>query len=473
MPAGAPRGIGTGESSRSCGALRAPCGATLYLTCVCLPLLSIAAMAQVTLNVVLTNGPASNRFNIAILSEGYTDGQLADFRSHASNAVNTLLSRAPFSEYRNYFNAHSISVPSNQSGSDHPGSGIYRDTYFNTTYDNVSDRVISFPTNAMGQGKVDALLQQFLPQSDLAVVLVNDTISGGSDGSAKTAIASIGFLAGEYLVHEIGHVMAGLGDEYETLYPGYPAIEEPNTTRETNRNSIKWKAWISADTPVPTPETSAYAGVVGLFEGAHYNPTGWFRPRLDCAMRSSFAPFCEVCREALVLALYERVRPIDGWLPADLVQGGPDQAPANFSVAVQQPVSHPLTVQWLTNGVEVPGATATSFTIMPYALGHGARSVTARVSDNTSLVRNDPAAVLTQTVTWTELRLLSPTVVAGDRFAFRVTGNAGRLVAIQASPDLVNWSSLVTNVFGPANDWFTNSTTGSSRRYYRAVTPPK
>jgi hypothetical protein len=445
----------------------------LYLACVCLPLLSGVANAQVTVNVVLTNGPASNRFNIAILSEGYTGGQLADFRTHASNAVNTLLSRPPFSEYRQYFNAHSISVPSNQSGSDHPGSGIYRDTYFNTTYDNVSDRVISFPTNAMGQGKVDALLQQFLPQSDLAVVLVNDPISGGSDGSAKTAIASIGFLAGEYLVHEIGHVMAGLGDEYETLYPGYPAIEEPNTTRETNRNSIKWKAWISAGTPIPTPETSAYSGVVGLFEGAHYNPTGWFRPRLDCAMRSSFAQFCEVCREALVLALYERVRPIDGWLPVDLVQSWPDQAPVTFSVALQQPASHSLSVQWLTNGVEAPGATALSFTILPSALGQGPRSVSVQVSDNTSLVRTDSAGLLKQTITWTGLQLLSPTVLAGDRFAFRVTGNAGRPVAIQASPDLVNWSSLTTNVFGPANDWFTNSSAGSSRRYYRAVTPPK
>ena len=117
------------------------------------------------MNVLLTNGPVSNRFNIAVLSEGYTASQLADFRTHATNAINTFLSRAPCSEYRNYFNAYSISVPSNQSGSDHPNSDLYRDTYFNTTYDSISDRVISFPTNAQGQGKVDALLQVFLPRA--------------------------------------------------------------------------------------------------------------------------------------------------------------------------------------------------------------------------------------------------------------------------------------------------------------------
>ena len=425
------------------------------------------------MSVLLTNGPVSNRFNIAVLSEGYTASQLADFRTHATNAINTLLSRSPCSEYRKYFNAYAISVPSNQSGSDHPNSNLYRDTYFNTTYDSISDRVISFPTNAQGQGKVDALLQAFLPESDLAVLLVNDAISGGSDGSEKTAIASIGFLAGEYLVHEIGHVMAGLGDEYETLYPGFPATEEPNTTRETNRNAIKWKAWISPGTPLPTPETGDYASVVGLFEGAHYNPTGWFRPRLDCAMRSSFAPFCEVCSEALVLSVYERGRPIDAWTPTNLVLSWPGPSPATFIVAVQEPFSHTLSVQWLTNGVEVAGATGTNFAINPSALGSGARSVTVRVKDSTSLVRDDPGGLLVQTVTWTELRLISPTALAGGDFAFRVTGNAGRAVAIQASPDLVNWSSLATNVFGLGNDWFTNSTAGNPRRYYRAVTPPK
>ena len=123
--------------------------------------------------------------------------------------------------------------------------------------------------------------------------------------------------------------------------------------------------------------------------------------------------------------------------------------------------------------MEVAGATGTNFAINPSALGSGARSVTVRVKDNTSLVREDPGGLLVQTVTWTELRLISPTALAGGDFAFRVTGNAGRAVAIQASPDLVNWSSLATNVFGLGNDWFTNSTAGNPRRYYRAVTPPK
>src|SRR5204863_1547805 len=118
------------------------------------------------------------------------------------------------------------------------------------------------------------------------------------------------------LTHETGHVLANLGDEYTSAYPGYPDIEEPNTTRETRRDFVKWKAWISTNTPVPTPATAPYSSVVGLFEGAHYHTTNWYRPKLDCAMRSYGAAFCEVCSEALVLEIYKRVRPVDGFSPA-------------------------------------------------------------------------------------------------------------------------------------------------------------
>ena len=96
-------------------------------------------------------------------------------------------------------------------------------------------------------------------------------------------------------------MLAGLGDEYTTANPGYPDIEEPNTTRETNRTAIKWKAWIDASTPVPTPPTNP--NLVGLFEGAHYHPTGWYRPKLNCLMRNFGVGFCEVCQEALVLVV--------------------------------------------------------------------------------------------------------------------------------------------------------------------------
>jgi hypothetical protein len=43
---------------------------------------------QATFYTILTNGPASNRFNIVFLSEGYTSGQLTQFLVAATNAAN-------------------------------------------------------------------------------------------------------------------------------------------------------------------------------------------------------------------------------------------------------------------------------------------------------------------------------------------------------------------------------------------------
>jgi hypothetical protein len=190
-------------------------------------------------------------------------------------------------------------------------------------------------------------------------------------------------------------------------------------------------------------------------------------------MRSSFVPFCEVCSEALVLALYQRIRPIDVWTPTNLTLSGPDQSVARFGVTLQTPFSHSLSAQWLTNGVEVPGATGSTFSVVPSALGQGARSVMVRVRDNTSLVRNDPAGNLTQTVTWSELRVISPMVLPSGEFVFRVVGDDDRPVAIQASADFVVWNSIATNVFGPGNDWFTNFMAGNPRRFFRVVMPPR
>jgi hypothetical protein len=158
------------------------------------------AFAQPLMQTILTNGPVSNRLNIVFLSEGYTNNELAQFSLDASNAVKALLSHQPYREYSNYFNAFAIKVASTNSGSDHPYNGIYKNTYFNSTYDAVSDRLITIPPNfadanySHGQGKVDSLLQTFMPNGQLAVLLVNDIADGGSDGLDKTAIASVGWL---------------------------------------------------------------------------------------------------------------------------------------------------------------------------------------------------------------------------------------------------------------------------------------
>jgi IgA Peptidase M64 len=442
---------------------------------------------QASFETLLTNGPASNRLNVVFMSEGYTSSQLPAFLKDATNAINGLLSHQPYTEYSRYVNAFAISVPSPQSGSDHPASGISKNTYFNSSYDPIADTLITIPPDAEdanyadGQGKVDALLQTFMPLCNLPVLLVNEPFyPGGSDGFDRTALASVAFPMSDILTHETGHVLANLGDEYDTPYPGFPDTEEPNTTRQTNRDLVKWKAWIADATPVPTPPTSQYANVVGLFQGAHYHSTGWYRPQLNCLMRSYGGPFCAVCREALVLAIYARVRPIDSFSPAlTNLSAGATQTVA-FSLNLLQPLTHSLSIQWLTNAAPVPGATNQSFSIPTALLNPGTNLVSATVRDTTDFVRNDPTGLLTQSVTWTlssnepaASKIDSPLLLEGGQFVFRISGPASTRFTVQTSEDLTNWVLLQAITLADAPFWYTNPVPlGALTRFYRIIPQP-
>jgi hypothetical protein len=451
------------------------------------------ASAQSSMQTILTNGPSSNRLNIVVLSEGYKTNELAQFLVDATNAVNTVLGHPPYQEYRNYFNAFAIKVASNQSGCDHPAD-YYRDTYFNSTFD-VYDNTYSLmiPSDSSGQGKVDTLLTNNMPNCPLPILLVNDGTQGGSDGFNQTAIASTAALEQEMyyvqqglgpyiLTHETAHILANLGDEYTIAYPGFPDTEEPNTTTNTSLSSIKWRAWIATNTPVPTPESYGN-GVVGLFEGAHYHATGWYRPQLDCAMRSGGGPpFCAVCSEALVLAIYRNVRPVEAFSPASTNLSATNTQALNFSLALLHPATHNLSVQWFTNGTDCTGVTTNStFTLLPQSLPNGSNWVRAVVTDNTPLVRTG-TNLLSQSVTWAlnvsipqlpQLRLDSPLSLSGGRFAFRVSGVAPQGFVIQGATNLSGWLPLTTNFLVGGQFWYTNSEAGSFRRqFYRALLRP-
>jgi hypothetical protein len=239
-----------------------------------------------------------------------------------------------------------------------------------------------------------------MPEYDLVILIVNDPQFGGSGGIP--AITSTHPGAPEIVVHELGHSFAGLGDEYSTPFPGYPDDEEPNTTRETRRDFIKWRPWILESTPIPTPPISPqYAAAIGLFEGAHYHATGWFRPKLNCKMRTYGADFCEVCMETLIKSQYEAISPIESFSPpaTAIALNGADSA--SFSVVPMQPATHDLSIQWFVDGKPVSNATSPAFRVFAEDLGKGAHQVMVKVFDNTALVRNDPFRLLSDSTSWT------------------------------------------------------------------------
>ena len=112
---------------------------------------------------------------------------------------------------------------------------------------------------------------------------------------------------GKIYVHEFGHVLLGLADEYvgnvsyNEMYPAGIEPWEENLTTLVHFDDKDWKKMVAASTPVPTPNTEKYKNTVGVFEGGGYVNKGVYRPYLTCLMREfSTDQFCPVCSHAIV-----------------------------------------------------------------------------------------------------------------------------------------------------------------------------
>lgn len=381
----------------------------------------VAALAQTaTLIPVEENGARDRRINVVFLSEGYTQASLPKFAGHVRQVVDFLFAREPWRQYRSYCNVYRIEVASNQDGCDNgatSGAGGLRDTYFSTGFNNAGVEQL-LTVAGTGSSRAFSLLNQHLPEYDVPILLVNDTKYGGSGG--PLAVASVNGFSAAITEHELGHSFANLADEYDLQFAGFNPSEMPNTTAETDRNRIRWRHWIAAATPVPTPETAAFDSMVGLFEGSMYRTNGWYRPHQNSLMRNLNRPVGAVNREQFVLNFYRRVGPIEASEPPSQDRSVTGFERLRFQVTPKQPAVGPaLVTRWFVDGAEQPGATAAAFELSSETLGNGTHTVTATVSDPTDFVRLDPSGLLADSVSWTlTLSGQMPPDVAAWRAAF-------------------------------------------------------
>jgi len=348
------------------------------------------------------SGDIDKRINLVILSDGYQASELAQFKSDAISFMNSMFSQSPFSEYADYFNVYIIKVPSNESGADHPGTATdvsepasplqTRDTYLNATFDSFGyHRLLYYEIDGNSanntKAKIYTVLANNFPEYDQALILVNSTVYGGSGGEFPMASrgSSSGVSADEIAIHELGHSMFNLKDEY---YPGDAlAAEAINMTQETNTSLVKWKNWIGSNN-------------IGIFPyGTTGNAASWNRPHQNCKMRYLGFPFCSVCKEGMVEKIHDLVPAIDSFTPVSNSIDSPT-FPIDFQLNLINPIPNTLESVWTLNIVEF--ATDTDYiSITENDLNSGMNTLTAVVTDNTSLLRVDNHDTLhVYTVTW-------------------------------------------------------------------------
>jgi hypothetical protein len=361
--------------------------------------LAHAAAAQtIQFETIVSNGASQNRIDVAVLGDGYTAAQLPKFKADTLSFAQKFFEQEPFKEYQRYFNVHRVDVISNQSGANHPEIGVSVDNALGAAYHcaGIQRLICVVPS------KVNAALDNTAlspTQTDVIMIIVNDNEYGGSGGAF--AVLSTNEAASEIALHELGHSLGLLADEYSDGPPP-PCVTnvepaEPNATRETQRANIKWNAWIDAATPIPTTTTTP--GVPGLYRGAKYCVNGLFRPTNNSKMRTLSLPFEQINSEQLVKRLYNFARPVDSNQPAATTLTINRGAIQPFSITLLAPFTHQLTVNWRLDGVQQ--ATGNNFSLDTTPLSVGQHTVVAAVRDQSTFVRTDPTNVLTQELTWT------------------------------------------------------------------------
>lgn len=266
------------------------------------------------------NGPDSQRFNIVIMGDGYQTSEIPLFETQAQNVVNTFNAQLAFGPCGSAVNFYRVNIESDDSGVDKPaacyGTATNRDTYLDVHYCSGSTQRCIWSSNT---ALVQTTANDATTNWHFIVVLANDPENGGCAGGNIT-FNSTGVGFERIVMHELGHAIGNLADEYEEFTTTYTGAEptSPNLTIQTNKGSVKWFDLILATTPVPTWNKSNCAvfsnppvtwnGIVGTYEGGgrHYT-CGIYRSEPNGLMRTLGVDFCEVCTrriQQVLLAFY-------------------------------------------------------------------------------------------------------------------------------------------------------------------------
>ncbi|RUA29759.1 MAG: peptidase M64 [Bacteroidetes bacterium] len=248
------------------------------------------------------SGDPATKVDIVLLAEGYSADEQDKFMKDAERFTDYLLSWAPFNEMKDRFNIWVVPVVSLESGTDIPGTNVWKNTAFDSHfYTFGTERYINTVNNkAVRDAAANAPYDQIY-------ILANTSKYGGAGiFNFYSICTSDNPKSGFVFCHEFGHAFGGLADEYtgdasvEDFYDLNYEPWEPNITTLTDF-SKKWKSMVEKGTPIPTPDTRENVNVLGAFEGAGYVTKGVYRPKHDCSMKSiRDDDFCPVCVKALI-----------------------------------------------------------------------------------------------------------------------------------------------------------------------------
>ncbi|QIB41904.1 M64 family metallopeptidase [Streptomyces aureoverticillatus] len=349
---------------------------------------------------IVQNGPVGSKADVVFVGDGYTAAQQEDFHADVRTKWAEVSAVEPYRSYKNLFNVWAVDAHSRQSGvSGDPTSDVRKDTALGSAfYCDGIERLLCVDTN-----KVEAYASK-AADPDLVIVLSNSTKYGGAGYNDITSPSGYDGIAtgssdhaqsSQVVVHETGHSLGKLADEYVyEEYGTYTGAEpwESNISKLTapqlTAQKKKWYRWIGQSSPD--------GGTVGAYEGGGYYPRGLYRPTENSIMRTLGREFNSPGREAMIAGFHRHAPAVSAVTPTD--------TEVRRSQRVKVQAAEGVRLRWSVDGRSVKkGADARSIT--PKALGvpadGRAHKVTVRATDPTGAVR-DPELrkLLKGSVTW-------------------------------------------------------------------------
>lgn len=234
----------------------------------------------------------------------------AEFELTAAMMTAVVMNFEPFKSYSDSINVYTYWTPSTHGAQKMPGFPApwnSMDTYYEVECDRddyFGDRGKFNLYSTANYSTISESVSSALPNSRFYVVLVRDPFNIMVSNSAILQSAA-DTRGGLVLIHEMGHKVGGLADEYVyggdnwEAYTRSTEYHTPNLTFYDNPLKAKWNHLLNENTPVPTPPGS---DGYGLFEGGSWK-TGIYRPTDYSMMRATSFPFFKVNEDAIIKVL--------------------------------------------------------------------------------------------------------------------------------------------------------------------------
>jgi hypothetical protein len=331
--------------------------------------------------------------HLYVLGDSYTAAQQILLLDDAARFISFALADEGIRSYLLHWNIHVVRTISTESGIDSVYGVDEVDSAFGSGFNCLGiARMICTSQYAV----LEALIEVSNDADALPVLLVNSDRYGGSGGSISVFSSSSPQIA----LHEMGHSFAGLADEYIDAQVAAIKLRSwsegryPNATRFSDPADVPWTHWI--DDLDNYPSLAGEAGV-GVFEGAYYNPYGFYRPLSTSRMRSNFADFGPVNSETWVLENYRLSSPVSAASPhasrVSLVTGEFQR----FSVELQ--FNEELQdINWFLDGIDQGLDDSKHFLFASNV--SGVHTLTLRVRDDSGRIRLDQMGYSDFNWTW-------------------------------------------------------------------------